>query len=167
MAYRQPPTMARRVGFEIDPPLEVTVQPYGTTVRCQQLKADGAPLGELELEVFHAALVIDRDGILEEKVRAAIAKAAPGATVLQPMPVELSGASGFRADAEPARTVGAATTTSALPYVHVFAIAPDDLGVDGGLLVTVRSASPEWPAADKILASLRILSRRSTQANDR
>jgi hypothetical protein len=154
MPYRQPPTMARRVGFEIDPPLEVTVQPYGTIVRCQQLRPDGAPLGELELEVFHAALVIDRDGILEEKVRAAIAKAAPGA-------------SGFRADAEPTRAVGRAPAPSALPYVHVFAIAPDDLGVDGGLLVTVRSASPTWPAADKILASLRILSRRSTQANDR
>ncbi len=167
MAYRQPPTTARRVGFEIDPPMEVTVQPYGTTVRCQQLKADGAPLGELELEVFHAALVIDRDGILEEKVRAAIAKAAPGASVLEPMPVELSGASGFRADAEPARAVGSTPAPSGLPYVHVFAIAPDDLGVDGGLLVTVRSASPTWPAADKILASLRILSRRSTQANDR
>ena len=168
MAFRQPPTTARRIVFEIDPPREVTVQPHGTVVRCRLQAAGGAPIGELELEVFHAALVIDRDGILEEKVQAAIAQAAaPGAQVLQPVPIELAGASGFRADAGPARAIGAADPRSPLPYVHVLAIAPDDLGVDGGLLITVRSASPTWPAAEKIVQSLRILSRRSTSANDR
>lgn len=168
MAFRQPPTTARRVGFEIDPPSDVTVQPRGTVVRCRQQSASGTPIGELELEVFHAALVIDRDGILEEKVQAAIARAAaPGAQVLQPVPIELAGASGFRADAEPARAIGVADARSPLPYVHVLAIAPDDLGVDGGLLITVRSASPTWPAAETIVQSLRILSRRSTSANDR
>jgi hypothetical protein len=169
MAYRQPPTTARRIGFEIDPPADVTVQPHGATVRCREARADGATVGELVVEVFHAALVIDRDGILEEKVQAAIALAAPpDSQVLQTIPIELHGASGFRADVGPARSVASGGTAhTALPYVHVLAIAPDDLGVDGGLLVTVRSASPEWPAADKIVASLRILSRRSTQANDR
>jgi hypothetical protein len=168
MSYRQPPTTARRIGFEIDPPADVTVQPHGTTVCCREARADGATVGELVLEVFHAALVIDRDGILEEKVQAAIAQAAPpDSQVFQTVPIELPGASGFRADVGPARTVASGGALAALPYLHVLAIAPDDLGVDGGLLVTVRSASPEWPAADKIVASLRILSRRSTQANDR
>jgi hypothetical protein len=168
MTFRQPPTTARRIGFEIDPPGEVTVQTHGTAIRCRQVAASGAAIGELELEVFHAALVIDRDGILEEKVAAAIARAAaPGAQVLQPVPIELAGASGFRADSEPTRAVGASDSRAPLPFVHVLAIAPDDLGVDGGLLITVRSASPQWPAAEAIVRSLRILSRRSTSANDR
>ena len=75
------------------------------------------------------------------------------------MPIELPGASGYRADAEYRRG-------TELPHAHVVAIAPDDLGVDAGILVTVRSASPEWPAADAILASLRILSRGKPSAND-
>jgi hypothetical protein len=168
MSFRQPPTTARRIGFEIDPPGEVSVQTHGAAIRCRQQSPSGAPIGELELEVFHAALVIDRDGILEEKVQAAIAQAAaPGAQVLQPVPIELAGASGFRAEAAPTRAITSGDAHAALPYVHVLAIAPDDLGVDGGLLITVRSASPSWPAAEAIVRSLRILSRRSTSANDR
>jgi hypothetical protein len=49
--------------------------------------------------------------------------------------------------------------------VYVFAIAPHDLGVDGGVLVRVRSAAPEWPAADAILRTMRVLGRNSS-AND-
>ena len=41
----------------------------------------------------------------------------------------------------------------------MFAVAPPDLGVDGGVLVTVRSLCPDWPAGDQILRSLRILTR--------
>ena len=59
-----------------------------------------------------------------------------------------------------------AARASALPYVHVFAMASHDLGVDGGVIVTVRSAAPEWPVADAIMKSLRILGRRSKTAND-
>ena len=50
--------------------------------------------------------------------------------------------------------------------MYVFAIAPHDLGVDGGVLVTVRSASREWPSADKILRSLKVFGRRPVTAND-
>jgi hypothetical protein len=46
----------------------------------------------------------------------------------------------------------------------VFAIASNDL-VDAGVLVIVRSARPDWPAADSILQSLAIFSRGRT-AND-
>jgi hypothetical protein len=52
------------------------------------------------------------------------------------------------------------------PYVYVFAIAPNDLALDGGLVVTVRCATPEWPAADAILRSLKILARGGKTAND-
>jgi hypothetical protein len=164
MAYRQLPTASRRIGFELDPPTEVELH-AGDVVRCREQRPDGHTIGELEVSVFHAALVIDRDGILEEKLRDAIARAIePGARVLEAIPVELPGASGYRADAEVVRPMG--TPRSGLPYVYVFAMAPTDLGVDGGLVITVRCASPEWPAAETILRSLRILSRRGTTAND-
>jgi hypothetical protein len=80
------------------------------------------------------------------------------------MPVSLPGASGLRADIEVVRPMG--TARPPLPYVYVFAMAPNDLALDGGLVVTVRCASPEWPAADTILRSLRILSRQGPVAND-
>jgi hypothetical protein len=102
--------------------------------------------------------VIDRDGFLEEKVSAVAGEVAEqGARVLPAIPVSLPGASGYRADVELARRP--------LPYVYVFAIASHDLGIDGGLLVTVRCASPEWAAADAILKSLRFLGR-GASAND-
>ena len=164
MAYRQLPTTSRRIGFEIEPPSEVEVLPGAEVVRLCE-KREGKTIGELEVSVFHAALVIDRDGILEEKAQSAIESAAvPGARVLSPMPVSLPGVSGFRADLELVRPMG--TAKPPLPYVYVFAMAPHDLALDGGLIVTVRCASPEWPAAEAILRSLKILSRRGVTAND-
>jgi hypothetical protein len=157
MAYRQLPTASRRIGFEIQTPNEVEIQ-TGEVVKCRERRADGATIGELEVRVFQAALVIDRDGILEEKMQDAVnSNAEPGDRVLPPIPITLAGASGYRADLE---------VVKPLAYVYVFALAPNDLALDGGLLVTVRSASPEWPAADKILRSLRILSRGGASAND-
>ena len=163
MGYRQLPTASRRIGFEIETPSEVDVQP-GDVVRCREQR-DGRTIGELEVRVFHAALVIDRDGILEEKAASAIEVARePGARVTRAMPVTLPGASGYRADLEVVRPMGAARPP--LPYVYVFAMAPNDLALDGGLVVTIRCASPVWPAADAILRSLRILARGGKTAND-
>ncbi len=163
--YRQPPALGRSIGFELQTPGDIDVQPIErgeVVVRCSERREDGKTVGELEVAVFRAALVIDRDGILEEKVsEAAGGVAEQGARVLPAIPVDLPGASGFRADVE--------LTRRPLPYVYVFAIAPHDLGVDGGLLVTVRCAEPEWAAADAILKSLRIVGRRGTAspaAND-
>jgi hypothetical protein len=163
--YRQLPSTGRSIGFELSTPSEIDVQPIergDTLVRCRERRPDGKTVGELEVSVFKAALVIDRDGILEEKAsEVADGVAADGAHVSAAVPVSLPGASGFRADVEPARA-----TPAPLPYVHVFAIASHDLGVDGGVIVTVRSAAPEWPAAETIMKSLRILGRRSKTAND-
>lgn len=163
MAFRQLPTASRRIGFEIQTPSEVEIQP-GEVVRCSEKSASGQTVGELEMRVFQAALLIDRDGILEEKLHDAItSNSKPGAHVMPLLPIALPGVSGYRADIEERATGDA---KPALPYVYVFAMAPNDLALDGGLLVVVRSASPEWPAADKILSSLRILSRRGVVAND-
>jgi hypothetical protein len=163
MAYRQLPTASRRIGFEIEPPSTIEVQP-GDVVCCKELR-DGKTVGELEVSVFHAALVIDRDGILEEQVHTLLERAKePGARMYAPIPVSLPCASGYRAELEVVRPSGVAR--AALPHVYVFAMAPHDLALDGGLLVTVRCATPDWPAADAILRSLKILSRKGVVAND-
>ena len=65
------------------------------------------------------------------------------------------GASGYRA-----QTVA---KQAALPYLHAFAFAP--LGVDGGVLVVVRSTTPTWATGEAILSSLRLLTRKGV-AND-
>ena len=96
------------------------------TVRCAETR-DGRTVGELEVAPFSAALILDRDGILEEKVRGVA-----GATATTP--IVLPNASGFRA--------ATFASSTPLPYVYVFAFAP--LGVDGGVLVVVRSAQPAW-----------------------
>jgi hypothetical protein len=164
LAYKLSPSASRQrglaaIGVELESP--VTIQALATgpmVVRCSE-EQDGQLVGELAVEVFRAALVIDRDGILEEKAHDA-ADAEHG-RVTPPVPVTLPGASGFRAEVVRGK--------QQLPYVYFFAVAPDDLGVDGGVLVTVRSASPNWPAANEILRTLRVLGRRASTnrvAND-
>jgi hypothetical protein len=152
-AYRQLPNVYQPVGFELSTPVDVEVTTSGA-LRCSERQGDRT-IGQLEVEVFSAALIIDRDGILEDKVRS-VAEDEHG-RVLAPLPVSLRGASGYRVEVERARGV------PALPYVYVFAVAP--LGIDAGVLVTVRCAAPEWAAADAILRSLKILTRRGV-AND-
>ena len=157
--YRQLPAASRQrglpsIGFEIVPSDELEVTPVAAgdaLVRITQKREDGRPVGELEVTVFSAALVIDRDGILE-------AKASDQSGGAHAVPVVLPGASGYFAE-----TRGDAQ----LPYRYVFAVAPHDLAIEGGVLVTVRSARPDWPAADRLLHSLRILTRHGTApAND-
>jgi hypothetical protein len=164
LAYKLSPSASRQrglaaIGIELESPIGMQpVDTGATVVRCSE-EHDGKLVGELAVEVFRAALVIDRDGILEEKAHDA-ADAEHG-RVTPPVPVTLPGASGFRAEVVRGK--------QQLPYVYLFAVAPDDLGVDGGVLVTVRSASPDWPAANEILRTLRVLGRRATTnraAND-
>jgi hypothetical protein len=100
--------------------------------------------------VFAAALIIDRDGILAQKACEVIEREAAVRDRAAAVLVRLPGASGFRAQA---------VRRAALPYVYAFALAPHDLGIDGGVLVTVRTARPDWPAGDHLLRSLRILTR--------
>lgn len=154
-AYRLLPQASRQrglppIGFEIVPDgLELSV-PTGTTLlRCTE-SHEGKPLGELEVTVFKAPLVIDRDGVLWTKA----SEEAGGAHAV---PVVLPGASGYLAEGR---------GDAQLPYRSVFAIA-NDHAIEGGVLVTVRSARREWPAADRVLQSLRILTKHGTApAND-
>lgn len=153
------PTLYRRrsrgrpaLGFQMDVPDAIELRD-GATVTCREERGEGRVVGELEMTVFAAALVIDRDGILAEKARETLRHELGGRAVGDAIAVRLPGASGFRAEA---------VLSTRLPYVYVFALAPSDLGVDGGLLITVRSASPDWPAADEMLGTLRLLRRNGT-----
>src|SRR6185436_4468517 len=141
--YRRPPRGRPMLGFQLEVPREIQLLD-GATLKCREVLQDGRTLGELEISLFAAALVIDRDGILAEKaceVLAAEATVRGGPTAVA---VALPGASGYRADA---------VISAALPYRYVFAIAPGDLGVDGGIAIVVRCASPDWPAGDHMLRS--------------
>lgn len=157
--YRHPLTASRQrglpsIGLEVSAPDEVELTPIAagcTVLRCREHR-DGKVVGELEVSMFAAALLIDRDGILEEKAREAAANTSEAACVAGAFAISLPGASGYRADVEPSRKHG-------LPYISVFAMAPHDLCIQGGIIVTVRSAQPEWPAAEALLGSLRLLTR--------
>jgi hypothetical protein len=147
--YRREPRGRFSLGFQMEAPGEVALRD-SDVLHCTETRSNGKAVGELEVALFAAALIIDRDGILSEKACASIAQLASfprGATAVA---VKLPGAGGFRADA---------IQGTALPYLHVFALAPYDLGVSGGVVITIRSATPEWPAADHMLRSLRILTR--------
>jgi len=137
------------LGFQLEVPSEVELS-EGPPLKCRDVLRDGRTLGELEISLFAAALVIDRDGILAEKACEVLAREAKVRRGPTAVAVALPGASGYRADA---------VVSGTLPYRYAFAIAPPDLGVDGGVAIVVRCASPDWPAADHMLRSLRILTR--------
>jgi len=143
--FRQAPRGRPAIGYTLTTDLEISP---GATVHCREHRG-GKLIGELSIEVFAAALIIDRDGILAAK-----AGDAAGAVAVA---FELEGTSGYRAE-----TIDRG---GPLPYRHVLAIAPED-GIDGGLLITLRCATPEWPRADELLRSLRLLTRGRTAAND-
>jgi hypothetical protein len=155
--YRRSPRGRPLIGFQLEVPREIELR-EGAVLTCREGGQDGRTLGELEVGVFAAPLIIDRDGILAEKAREGIGREVRGGAEPAVVAVTLPGASGVRAEA---------VQRAPLPYVYVFAVAPHDLGVDGGLLVTIRSARPDWPAGDHILRSLRILTRSGlAPAND-
>jgi hypothetical protein len=146
--YRRDPRGRPAIGFVLEVPREVELRD-GPVLRCREARADDRVIGELEVSVFAAALIIDRDGILEEKATVAIDALARSHSGVPAVAVRLPGAGGFRT---------AAVHGTQLPYVYVFALAADDAG-DGGILVTIRAAGPDWSAGDVILRSLRILTR--------
>jgi hypothetical protein len=137
------------IGFQLEVPREIELRET-PTLKCREVLQGGRTRGELEISLFVAALVIDRDGILAEKACEVLASEATVRGGPIAVAIALPGASGYRADA---------VVNGQLPYRHAFAIAPADLGVDGGVAIVVRCASPDWPAADHMLRSLRILTR--------
>lgn len=142
--------------LDLEAPTGVELVPVTPeVVRASESRPDGALVGELEVATFKAALIIDRDGVLEDKARTLAEAVDPAARIDSCTPISLPGISGFRAEAA-VRSI----KRPALPYIHVLVLAPDDLRINGGLVITARSARLEWAAGDAIIASLKVLGRR-------
>jgi hypothetical protein len=168
--YRHQPADSKRrglpaIGFSIRAPERLALASTppiapdrGTLLTGREPDRDGV-LGELEIGAFSAALIMDRDGILEQIVaveadRALIAPASGRRDSV--LPVELGGgASGYRADVVLLRDAHGEAKPR-LPYLSFFALATADI-TDAGLFVSARSARPEWPTLDEVLATLRIV----------
>ena len=106
--------------------------------------------------LFPASPLLAPPGTVARDVLSALAEAAaPQAMVDSCDPITLGGISGYRAEA-----YVRAKDRPALPYIHVVVLAPDDLRVNGGLVITARSQRLEWAAGDSIIASLKVLGRR-------
>lgn len=150
--YRRPPRGWPPLGYQLEVPREMEVRD-GPVLAGREVRADGRTIGEIEIRVFAAALVIDRDGILADKACEVLSREAAARERPAAVAVELPGATGYRADS---------VQRTELPYRQVFAIAPGDLGINGGVLITIRSASPDWPAAEHMLRTLRFTTRAGT-----
>jgi hypothetical protein len=155
-SYRRAPRGRPSIGFQLEVPPELELHD-GPELSCREVRPDGRVVGELEISLFAAALVIDQDGILAEKAVDALSRLTTLRRTVVAQPVALPGANGFRT---------AAVNSGPLPYLYVFAIAPANLGVDGGVLITIRAAGPDWAAADQVLRSLRVLTRNGRVATN-
>lgn len=147
------------IGLELEAPDEIELTPIAsgeTLLRCRQ-HADGKTIGELEISLFAAALLIDREGSLADKACTVAEGTVPGARVPGAVAVSFPEVSGYRADVEPTRAHG---------YIYVFTFAPADHVIQGGALVVVRTSLAEWPAADAIIASLRLVTKRGITSGD-
>jgi hypothetical protein len=169
--YRHQPADSKRrglpaIGFSIRVPERLTLAQTppiapdrARLVTCRELDRDGLLVGELEIGAFSAALIMDRDGILEQIVtveadRALVAPASGRRESVLPMECG-AGVSGYRADVVLLRDSNG-TVKPRVPYLWFCALGTADI-VDAGVFVTCRSTAPEWPAAEEVLATLHIV----------
>lgn len=174
--FRIAPATTRRrglppIGLSVFAPdcLDVTVIDTGASALLFASEADtsGKPIGVVEIDIFQANMIIDPDGALDRAAESAVDKClsppASGA-VRQRTRFELDdGTSGVRIEVTVTRDADG--TPSALPYLTVLALAPDDAAARGGLVAMVRSARPAWSAADTLFETLRVITR-DNGAND-
>ena len=119
---------------------------------------DGRLVGSLEIAPFSAALVIDRDGVLQELAAAAAEQLLTPPTegeLVSMGAVEYPGGAGFRADLIVTRD--ALGAPAPLPYTAVITLAANDFAVSAGLYLVLRSVTPDWPAGAAMLESLTFL----------
>jgi hypothetical protein len=154
------------IGFKVVAPEQVLFSPTdpnglqtGVLLEAIERRADGKPVGMMEIAAFAAALVIDRDGVLQETAAAGaeqlISPPADGRLVSIGA-VQYPGGAGFRADVVVSRDATGAAPP-ALPYVAAIAVAANDFTVSAGLYVVVRSLTAEWEAGAAMLESLTFL----------
>jgi hypothetical protein len=169
--FRHQPADSKRrglpaIGFSICVPERLTLSQSppiapdrARLVTVRELDRDGLLAGELEIGVFSAALIMDRDGILEQiaSVEADRALAAPASGRRESLlPIDYpGGAAGYRAEVVLLRD-GSGTVKPRVPYLWFCALGTPDI-VDAGVFVTARATGPEWPAVEEILQSLHIV----------
>lgn len=169
--YRHQPADSRRrglpaIGFSLQIPPGLTMTTTapiapdrGTLLTCTELDARGEPVGVLEIGAFSAALIMDRDGILEQVVAVEAERAlAPPAAGRRESVLSIAfdgGASGYGAEVVLLRDANGEAKPR-LPYLAFYALGTDDI-VDAGLIVSVRCAQPEWLAQTELLSSLHIV----------
>ncbi len=172
LIHRHPASESRSrglppIGFQLDVPPGVMIEqidPAGpdraVVLRAYQRGDDGRLVGELELGVFSASLIIDRAGVLKELVEttAGVALGGPAAGKLLGAgnAAFAAGASGYRMDVVLTSGAEPGEARPSCPYLTWLALVSEDLVLPGGLFATIRSASPTWPAASHMLDSLRI-----------
>lgn len=169
LIHRHPASESRSrglppIGFQLDVPPGVMLEqidPAGperaVVLRAHQEGDDGRRLGELELGVFSASLIIDRAGVLQELVETTAGLGGSGHKLIGAGNASFAaGASGYRMDVVMTAPGEQAEARSACPYVTWLALASEDLVLPGGLFATVRSATPSWEAGSHMLDSLRI-----------
>ncbi len=141
------------LSVEVDAPAGVELVPISPDLlRASERRVDGAPIGELDLSTFRASLLIDREGVLEEKALLLAESVSPNASVDSCNPVSLEGSSGYRVEAYIRQRERAP-----LPYIHVLVVAPEDVRINGGVVIVARSQRLDWEAGDAIMASLKVL----------
>lgn len=158
-----PLTAARRgrppIGFTVDVAAELTVeQPVAANAPfVRGHEREGARVvGELEIDVFAASLVMDADRALEDVALAALDGLGAGGVVRAraPQHVELEdGVHAVRLQADRLREASGARP--ALPYVTIVALAGPS--VRGGVLVTACAADDRWDAGERAIDSVRVL----------
>ncbi len=151
------------IGFQLEVPPGVMLEqidPAGpdraVVLRAHQQGDDGRRLGELELGVFSASLIIDRAGVLQELVETTAGLSPGGKLIGAGNASFAAGASGYRMDVVMTAPGEQAEARPACPYVTWLALASEDHVLPGGLFATIRSATPSWAAGSHMLDSLRI-----------
>jgi hypothetical protein len=166
-AFQYAPAEKRRpgvtpVGFRLDVPEGVVIEPSDPKIiqlrATERRAASGRPLGELEIRVFAARLIMDRDGVMLDAARAAAEElfAPPrdgwlGAVGAMTLPA----GEAWRAEVRVTRDEHGRLPP--LPYKTVYALAHPNAVVHAALLIVVAHAEADWPAGQAMLASLSFL----------
>jgi hypothetical protein len=135
----------------------VTVESAGEdAIKLRAVERRGnRPIGELEIRVFAARMIMDRDGVLLDAATALAEElfAAPRDGYLGASgSITLPAGEAFRADMTVTRD--AAGGMPAFPYKSVLALGHPDFMIHAALLIVVQHAEADWPAGDAMLQSL-------------
>jgi hypothetical protein len=154
-AHRKPGK--RPAGFRLSVPDRLVVVPCGVLGpqfhALEYRSGSERVLGEIEIQVLSPALIMDRDGVLQEIARNAI-ELITGQKDADLHPINLPASDGWQA--ELVVTKDRAGKASAYPYVSVIALGHPDPMVPFALLIVKRSVQDSWETGNAMLESLEL-----------